>query len=242
MRIYFVRHGQSTNNELWTSSGSSKGRVEDPELTDQGRQQAVLVADCIARNSTPVPDDAPLLDGENYNSLELTHLYTSLMVVDVETGAIIAGKTGITLTARSELHECGGIFAEDEQTGAMKGLSGKNRSHFEARFPELVLPESLGDSGWWNRPFEISDQRPARARRVIRALMEEHRGTDHRLGIIAHGGLYSLLLQLLLEISIEAKLWFSLNNTGITRVDVNGEYVNLVYQNRVDFLPPHLIT
>ncbi len=242
MRIYFVRHGQSTNNALWASTGYAERRVVDPELTEQGRQQAALAADRFARHGTHLPANDSPLDGDNYNSLTLTHLYTSLMVRAVATGSFISEKTGIPLTARIDLHECGGIFAEDAQTGEVKGLPGKNRSYFESNYPDLILPESLDNAGWWNRPFETGKQRPARARRVLRALLREHRRTDHGLGVITHGGLYSHMLCVLFEIPTESNLWFSLNNAGITRVDVHPEHVNLVYHNRVDFLPSHLIT
>jgi broad specificity phosphatase PhoE len=44
MQLYFIRHGQSANNRLWDTTSSDEGRVEDPELTDAGQQQAKLVA------------------------------------------------------------------------------------------------------------------------------------------------------------------------------------------------------
>ena len=37
MRLYFIRHGQSENNALYTATGSDRERVDDPKLTEIGR-------------------------------------------------------------------------------------------------------------------------------------------------------------------------------------------------------------
>ena len=39
MQFYFIRHGQSTNNALWETTRSNKGRSEDPELSELGHLQ-----------------------------------------------------------------------------------------------------------------------------------------------------------------------------------------------------------
>jgi hypothetical protein len=44
------------------------------------------------------------------------------------------------------------------------------------------------------------------------------------------------------------KAWFALNNAAITRIDFHdasdefAEHIALVFMNRVDFLPPELVT
>ena len=45
MTLFLIRHAQSANNALYDSSGSTIGRVEDPELTSLGVRQAQILAD-----------------------------------------------------------------------------------------------------------------------------------------------------------------------------------------------------
>ena len=258
MQLYFIRHGQSFNNALWSTTGCSANRIEDPELTGTGEQQAELVAEFLAcksgsRSGSSEPDGATSEpdgatsepdgstsepDGAIFGGLSLTHLHTSLMVRAVQTGTIISREVGVPLTARQDLPECGGIHLH----GSRVPLPGKSREYFETNFPQLNLPDSLDHRGWWNLPFEEDVERKQRAQRVVERLRRIHGHTDHRVGIITHGEFYSRLLCHLLQIPDGGRTWFTLNNTGITRVDMDPAYLNVVYLNRIGFLPKHLIT
>ena len=44
MRFVVIRHGQSTNNLLWETTGSESGRHPDTPLTETGHRQAELTA------------------------------------------------------------------------------------------------------------------------------------------------------------------------------------------------------
>jgi 2,3-bisphosphoglycerate-dependent phosphoglycerate mutase len=226
MQLYFIRHGQSSNNALWSTTGCSANRVEDPELTEAGVKQAELAAAFLVGSS-----DAS-------GGVSLTHLYTSLMVRAVQTGVIISKRVGVPLTAWQDLHECGGIYLD----GSKEPLPGKSRDYFETNFPELNLPDSLDHQGWWNLPFEKDIEKKQRTRRVGERLRRIHRHTDHKVGIIAHGEFYSRLLCHLLQIPEGDRTWFTLNNTGLTRVDMDPTYLNVVYLNKIEFLPKHLVT
>jgi 2,3-bisphosphoglycerate-dependent phosphoglycerate mutase len=141
-----------------------------------------------------------------------------------------------------DLHERGGIYLEDEQSGQRVGQPGKNRAYFENVYPELVLPDSLGSDGWWNRPFEEPEQRSARARRFLRELLGRHGQTEDHVAVVSHGGFFNDLMAALLLLPTEAAFWFILNNAAIARIDFSPEGTALVYLNRVDFLPGELIT
>jgi broad specificity phosphatase PhoE len=104
------------------------------------------------------------------------------------------------------------------------------------------LPASLDHRGWWNRPFEEERERVQRALRVVDRLMQDHGSTDHRVGIITHGEFYSRILCCLLKIPKDNRMWFTLNNAGITRVDIDPVSLNVVYLNRIEFLPAELVT
>ncbi len=252
MQLYFIRHGQSVNNALWSTTGTSLNRVEDPELTAIGVRQAKLVAEHLAGPSIEPAQtnlasagagDEPFEAehepyGTNVGGFSLTHLYTSLMVRAVQTGTIVSKRVGVPLTAWEDLHECGGIYLD----GSEEPRPGKSRNYFATNFPDLILPASLDHQGWWNRPFEEPDDRERRVERVVTQLRQRRGSTDERIGIITHGEFYSRLLCRLLEIPANGKIWLTLNNTGITRVDMDAGYVNVVYLNRIEFLPGNLIT
>ena len=240
MQLYFIRHGQSENNALWLNTGSAKGRSEDPGLTEVGRRQAELLAQFLRR-----ADPATEVNGSDFQNVAgfgLTHLYTSLMVRAVATGTIIARALNLPLVAWEDLHEYGGIYLHDEQTDERIGLPGRNRAYFEAHYPDLVLPDSLGEAGWWNRPFEEPELRLPRARRFLHDLMERHGHTDDRVAVVSHGGFYNYLLAAILNLPGREGYRFVMNNAAISRIDFNDEEIRLIYLNRVDFLPRELIT
>jgi 2,3-bisphosphoglycerate-dependent phosphoglycerate mutase len=226
MQLFFIRHGQSANNLLYATTGSDIGRDSDPILTETGYQQAALLADYLAR--------------ESFN---LTHLYTSLMVRSVSTGMVLADRMGLGIVAWPDLHEEGGIYLSDGQ-GNRVGQPGKDRMYFETHFPKLILPETLNSAGWWNRPYEEIEERPARARRFLQELLTRHGGTDHRVAVISHGGFYNLVLNALLNLPEKNWVWFILNNTAITRIDFSSDpdRIEFVYHNHTRFLPNQLIT
>jgi 2,3-bisphosphoglycerate-dependent phosphoglycerate mutase len=240
MILVFIRHAQSINNAFAANNVSARGRSSDPELTDLGYRQAEQLAEFL-RHGHPSggqlgPNQAPIGFG-------ITHLYTSLMVRSVATGAVIARQLNLPLLAWEELHERGGTFMEDEATGGLVGLPGKDRAYFEKHYPELVLPPDLPDAGWWNsRPFEGSEQWSTRAWRFLGELRARHGGSDDRVALVSHGGFYNDFLRALLPLPADPKSWFELNNVGITRIDFQQDTTVVKYHNRVDYLPSDMIS
>ncbi len=241
MRFYFIRHGQSANNALWEETASNLGRSEDPELTEMGRDQAGLLADFILHK-----DNEARLDGKfgepRRDYFGFTHLYTSLMVRAVATATYLSSALSLPLLGWPEIHECGGIYLDKEENGVRVGLPGKTRSYFAKTYCDLVLPETVTDQGWWNRPWEAEEARPLRAEQVLKTLLERHGGTDDRVAIVSHGGFYMELMRVMFKIG-EPKCWYLMYNTAVSRFDFNdsGE-ITMVYQNRTDHLPERLIT
>jgi 2,3-bisphosphoglycerate-dependent phosphoglycerate mutase len=169
-------------------------------------------------------------------------IYTSLMTRAVDTGRAVARALNVPLVALVEAHETGGLFLDDEESGERRGIEGPNRAHFEALYPELELPEHLGEAGWWNRPFEPPELRPERARQVWQELVARHRESNDVIGLITHGGIYNHLLAILLGVPDRDDVWFTMNNCAVSRIDVTEHGLSLVYLNRIDFMPPELIT
>jgi len=240
MQLYFIRHGQSANNLLWDRTGSSKGRSHDPGLTEMGQRQAEVLAQFLSQSDPSAPHDER--DPHNTGGFHLTHLYCSLMVRAVATGTVVADALGLPLTAWHDLHETGGIYLDGEENGEPIPLPGNPRAYFEAHYPRLVLPASLDESGWWNRPFEMPEERPVRARRFLNDLLARHGGADDRVAVVSHGGFYTHFMAALLDLPDRNGLWFAINNVAITRIDFWEDSIGLVYSNRMDFLPHELIT
>lgn len=240
MQLYYIRHAQSENNALWDRTGSSLGRSDDPELTEIGKEQARLVAEFLSLPGENI--EGVSHDSQNQNGFHLTHLYSSLMLRSVETGTAISKATGVPLVGWEELHETGGIYLKDPETGERKGLPGKTRAYFKSTYPDFVLPETVGEEGWWNRAYEQEEEILLRARSVVEKLMQRHGNTDDRVALVSHGGFFNLVLAVLLDLDVDRRVWFSLNNAAITRIDFREDETFLVYMNRADFLPRSLIT
>ena len=240
MQFYFIRHAQSLNNHLYAQTGSWEGRSEDPELTELGWQQVEYLAEFLSEPGHPSAPQG--WDTQNVSGFRLTHLYCSLMVRAIATGTVLAQALDLPLVAWIDAHETGGIHHKDPQTGEPTGQPGWNRAYFETRYPHLILPESLGDEGWWNRPFETREQRPERARRFLADLLDRHGETDEQVAVISHGGFYNYVLRALLGMDESQNRWFSLNNCAVTRVAFEEETILVHYMNRLDFMPRELIT
>lgn len=254
MQLYFIRHAQSYNNALYDSTGSDRGRRYDPQLTETGQKQVEVLAQFLKNNHGPVkspvePQAASFEnrttsfghDPQNLAGYGLTHLYTSLMQRATATAWAVAQALDLPLTAWVDLHEGGGLYLNDEVTGEPASLPGPGRTYFQAHFPNLQLPAWLDEQGWWLRPYETRPERSLRAHRVLDELLARHANTDHRVAFFSHGGFYNHFLTALLNLPSNEGLWFSLNNTAITRIDFTDE-LRLVYLNRLDFMPPSLVT
>lgn len=240
MQLYFIRHAQSENNALWDRTGSSKGRSTDPLLTETGYQQASLLADFLQQTQ-----EFSRINGRDPRLLPFyrpTHLYCSLMARSVTTGVIVAERLGLPLIGWKDLHESGGIYQEEDETGELLGLPGRTRSQFEEQYPTLVLPPEVTEAGWWNRPFEAREERTPRGRRVLSDLLKCHGGTDDQVAIISHGGFYNHFLTAVFGLPEQIGVWFYLNNVSITRIDFTDTEVSAVFHNRTDALPDHLLT
>ena len=241
MRLYYVRHGQSENNARWMEDTSAYERVPDPLLTDVGEQQADLVADFLARSDLDVVewDEA----SRGFSGFGITHCYASLMERAVVTGHRIAAALNLPLLGWTDIHETGGMFTYDAESDTSYPESGRSGGYLEAHYPRLVLPASVDDSGWWNRPREAPELMQPRALRVLAGLLDKHGGTGDQVVLVSHGGFFNHFINAILGLPEPEKLWFTLNNTSITRIDFPTEgQVIIQYVNRRDFLPPELIT
>ena len=145
MRLFYIRHGQSENNALWSETGTDSGRNEDPKLTETGHEQARLLAAFIL-----VKDNQARTDGKNGEPKRdffcFTHLYTSLMVRSVGTATYLSRALGLPLVGWPEIHECGGIYLDGEKlydANHLTVLDEPELHQFASRFgnPDILLSE-----------------------------------------------------------------------------------------------------
>jgi len=252
MRLYFIRHAQSADN-LYVADNAGKGvkshgldqtyfnRQADPELSEVGLKQIRALGRYVAeRKQDTMPD--PGSPYPFHDDFDLTHIYASLMVRTMLTANAVAEALCIQPSVWEDIHETGGIWEPDLETGTPVGSSGKNRGYFEDRFPSFVLPDALGEKGWWSRPLETGLECKARAKRVVEELLNRHGGTGDRVAVVSHGLFYSFLMKEIMQVPSGKRVTFAMNNAAITRVDfVNGQAVT-VYMNRTEHFPPGLIT
>ena len=226
MRLYLIRHGQSTNNAL--GDDPSK-RVYDPHLTDLGREQAQHVADYLAKQ----PED---VQGNPYR---ITHLYSSAMHRALETVQPIAAALDLKAHIWIDVHERGGLF-EEREGGQFIGFPGLTRRDILEKFPQTHLSEGDMENGWWNPEHGLEDviSSQYRAMKVASALFDRI-DSDDGIAIVTHGGFLDLLIKALfrqLPTKPHILNYFSYN-TAITRIAFyDGEAV-LHYLNRVEHLP-----
>jgi len=235
MQFYFIRHAQSFNNALWIETGSSDGRSADPELSENGQVQAKLLAKYLSTALPTIPQEKN--GDQDHTGFGITHIYSSLMVRALQTGSMLAKALNLPLVGWKDAHECGGIYQKNPETEERIGLPGFGRNDLLRRFPDLVLPDSIDDSGWWNRPFEEREERLPRAQRFLQTLFARHGGTQDRVAVVSHFGFYNYFMSALLKIPETSEILFVINNTGITRIDFDEEFSRLIYANRTDFLP-----
>jgi 2,3-bisphosphoglycerate-dependent phosphoglycerate mutase len=229
MELYIIRHGQSTNNALT----NREDRGCDPPLTDLGRRQAELLAQHLATGVQRSSDTT----GPGY---DITHLYCSPMWRALQTARPIGEALSLTPEVWIDIHEWGGIYLDHGEPQGFAGYPGKTRSEILEEFPDYILPPGITEEGWWNQDHEDMAGCAARAIRVTEALRKRAE-SEERIAIVTHAGLNSMLVKALHNCLPGQDLWYHLHNAAISRVDF-GESIQIRYLNRVDHLPPEMIT
>ncbi|MEO6060915.1 MAG: histidine phosphatase family protein [Thermoflexales bacterium] len=217
MRLFFLRHGQSTSNARWDASGIRLVYESDPELTELGRSQVATAARALSKLAKSPPP-----------------LYTSLLRRAAQSALIVSRELNTPPRARVELHEVGGLFSDDPRAGTRTIHSGQGRSALLQLYPGLILPEDLAEDGWWRDPFEEGPARAARANRAWKWLMAEHLNSDDDVVVIAHLGFFNEMMRVALGCALVggAIPEFSLENGGVTLLEC-AQHIKVVFHNRM---------
>lgn len=236
MELFIVRHAQSYNNAL----ADQRDRVVDPPLTEIGLRQAELVAQHLA---TGIDHETVPIEGQGPDApagMGIEKLYCSAMLRALQTATAIGRALNLKPHVWVDVHEEGGMWLEHPE--GVRGYPGMTRAEITAGFPDCVLPEEITEQGWWRYRQEEREPFLARAERVAKKLRADAT-KDTRIAIVTHGGFGAYLLRELVGAPRAANVFFHHDNTGITRVRFRHDgRVSIRYQNRVDHLPPDLVT
>jgi len=241
MELFIIRHGQSQNNVL---NDESK-RTNDPLLTDLGTQQAEKLAQFLSTNrDVSFNAGSGFSDDETTAGFAITHLYCSAMHRALQTAAPLAKALGLKPEVWIDVHEQGGIYLT--RNGVSTGYPGKSRREILGEFPDYTLPATITDAGWYDavRGYEEMHVSAGRAIKVAMELRRRAGGEfkDARVAIITHGTFIDLMLKAFIGQLPNRQYFFTHYNTAITRLDFQGEHLLFRYVNRVDHLPPEMIS
>lgn len=218
MELYLIRHAQSTNQVL----DEPESKVFDPPLTDLGERQAVLLAEYLGggRERSRAP-------GGDINSLICSPMWRAL-----QTARPLSEALDLSPEVWVDVHE---------QVRAMETYAGSTRERIQAAFPDYVLPDEIADQGWWNRAGESRSETIERAIRVAEKLWESAE-SDQRFAIVSHARFIDSLLKAFLNHLPGYDSWYHHFNTGVSRLGLGGRRLDVRYLNRVDHLPPALVS
>ena len=241
MDLYIIRHAQSTNNAL----ADERQRVCDPLLTDTGLRQIELLATHLADgvNKDPRwPYTSPGSDRRNGRGYHLTRLFCSPMRRALLTAQPVGLALVVTPEVWVDIHEAGGMWLDHGEPEGTRGYPGISRRELLAEFPGYAVPENLTEQGWWRGGREDDAAAATRAIRVT-ATLRGWAERDERIAIVTHGAFTMFLLRVLLGQDLSAPVFFHHDNTGITLVCLRADgETSLRYLNRLEHLPPELIT
>lgn len=257
MKLFIIRHAESSNNRLGLDLGYKDymtKRSAEPPITELGERQAQVLAEHLAQAVSPehYVEGSPNGHPEN-NGYRLSALYCSAMLRTMQTAQPVAQKLGLTPHIWIDIHEHGGLFEGNPHTGEnFVEYPGLTRQEIAARFPGYVLPDAVTEQGWWKGGYEDMPGCYARATRVARELRRrategferiEEGGEEERIAIVSHGTFIDALLKALFNQLPSNHLFFQHYNTAITRVDFAQDgTLFLRFLNRVQHLPPDMMS
>lgn len=208
MRLYLIRHGESTNNAL-----PEHQRVEDPHLTVRGQAQA----DALGRWAMQTRIDV---------------LLVSPFRRTLQTAAPIQGATQLPPRIWTDLHERGGCYS-GWQPSNFRGRPGFSKEEILQVFPMAIVEDPIDAQGWWrSQPRETNEQAAARAERLLERLRNVYLGSLQHIACVMHADFKKLIVDAALGQLDPHFLFSPYRNGSITTLDFdsNGS-IDLVKDN-----------
>lgn len=202
VRLLLIRHAEAENNVATTTQVITAQDPSEPRLTDVGRSQAVSLAHDFRAGRLPTPDA----------------LYSSPMRRALDTAVTLSH------TLRLEIlhaHDAFEIVQEwnTQGRGSVEDLP-TNSICNDSQFDPLHDPnkhETLP------RPVESAMAARLRAAKLLQRLQRTHQTPSELVALVTHEQFYQQLLACALGLSVSASraVWFRLNNTGHTLLDLD---------------------
>ncbi|RMH62212.1 MAG: histidine phosphatase family protein [Zetaproteobacteria bacterium] len=218
MKLFLVRHAQSVANE------KRGGCWPDPPLTDLGMRQANRTAAWLSGHEYR----ADIFQGKP-EKLKADVVYSSPMRRAIETSAALVDALGAPLVVDARLFEVGGLGCCG---GAVWG--GMPRMEVERRFKGRVgFAGGYRQLGWW---FVSRGETLREAFSRVAAWLKdmEVRHAEDVLVVVAHGALFDVLAAV--AFGWNEKVWLSMDNAAVARMDFDGNEWKLVFWNQCDHL------
>lgn len=228
LRLYLIRHGQSTNN----IEPNFEKHVFDPPLTDLGVRQSQAVGKHLKNGS----DNGALRYGYQIQQLNVSPQLRAL-----QTTAEVLKFVKLRPEINVRLHERGGAVVMTR-----KGLHhhhGLKRSEIAKQFPTYKIPYQITENGWWRGKdsLESNDDVRVRARVVANDFFIKARSAnDLGLVVVSHGTFLNFFMQIILR---DTQNRYLHHNAGISRIDIDRSTdATLKYHNLTTHLEHTWIT
>lgn len=227
MRLYLVRHGQSTHN-----ANDDVPHNPDPPLTALGAMQAEMASRAAASEAAGA-----------------TALYASPMRRALETAAPLQRTLGLPVRVHPDLCESGGLY---EHSGMSRTAILRE---WPIALPSAAISEGGWWPAGEDEAREATVF--ARAGRVLAMLRAEHAAQQDTIVVVTHGRFCGVLVSALLGMAPGGYTRFPMENCAISRIDFDdyaevAPYprppeagpvaVRLRYHNRIDHLPADMVT
>ena len=93
-----------------------------------------------------------------------------------------------------------------------------------------------------NTPNQRADRPRERASFVVTRWITLHGRRNDRVAVVTHMGFLDILVKTILNMSHDNRYLFPAHNAAATRIDLDGDYVQIVFANRTEHLPPDAVT
>ena len=221
MQLYLIRHAESENN-----AKPLEQRVEDPPITAIGHRQAACLADWL-------------------KTLPMDFLVTSPVKRALQTTRYIHDSTGQHVHVWSNIFEQGGIY-RGHGPDAVEGGPGLTREevveHLSGVQHRCTLDDEISVSGWWGgRPRETDQEAKVRAAQVVDQVLKVF-NPGQVVVMVIHADFKRKLLVEMIGQSTDPLQFGRLRNTGVTKLDLQGDRWQLDWFNSVTHLPAEWIT
>jgi probable phosphoglycerate mutase len=193
MKLLLVRHGESRGN----LNGRWQGWLDEP-LTDQGREQARLLAERLCRWSVK-------------NSEPIAEVFSSTLSRAFQTADILARRWGVPLVLDPRLRE--------RDAGVLQGLTW---AEIEARYPKIA--QTIRQR--WTVPAlpggETTIDLAERVCRAVEGIIARTNGRSATgsVAIVSHGGAINAYLNRLVGRGDEMPFIFGLGNTSLSMIEI----------------------